>query len=56
VLRELIGGQGLIAASTQLHISEATARSHLQNIFEKTRTNRQTELLRLFFKTRSVVV
>lgn len=50
VFREIISGQGLIAASTQLRISEATARTHLRNIFEKTGTNRQTELLRLFFK------
>ncbi len=50
VFREIIGGQGLIAASTQLRISEATARTHLRNIFEKTGTRRQTELLRLFFK------
>jgi DNA-binding CsgD family transcriptional regulator len=50
VFREIISGQGLIAASTQLRITEATARTHLRNIFEKTGTKRQTELLRLFFK------
>jgi DNA-binding CsgD family transcriptional regulator len=50
VLQEIIGGQGLIAASTKLRLSEATARTHLRNIFEKTGTKRQTELLCTFFK------
>ena len=50
VLREVIAGQGLVAASTKLRISEATARTHLRHIFDKTGTKRQTELLCLFFK------
>lgn len=50
VLREIIAGQGLVAASAKLRISEATARTHLRHIFDKTGTKRQTELLCLFFK------
>jgi DNA-binding CsgD family transcriptional regulator len=50
VLREIIAGQGLVAASARLRIGEATARTHLQHIFNKTGTKRQTELLCLFFK------
>jgi DNA-binding CsgD family transcriptional regulator len=50
VLREIIGGQGLVAAAAKLRISETTARTHLQHIFDKTGTKRQTELLCLFFK------
>jgi DNA-binding CsgD family transcriptional regulator len=50
VLQEIIGGQGLLAASAKLRLSEATARTHLRNIFEKTGTKRQTELLCTFFK------
>jgi DNA-binding CsgD family transcriptional regulator len=53
VLQEIIGGQGLIAASTKLRLSEATARTHLRNIFEKTGTKRQTELLCTFFRATS---
>jgi DNA-binding CsgD family transcriptional regulator len=50
VLREIIGGQGLVAAAAKLRISETTARTHLQHIFDKTGTKRQTELLCLFFR------
>jgi DNA-binding CsgD family transcriptional regulator len=50
VLKEIVGGHGLVAAAAKLRISEATARTHLQHIFDKTGTKRQTELLCLFFK------
>ncbi len=50
VLREIVAGQGLVAAAGRLRISEATARTHLQHIFDKTGAKRQTELLCLFFK------
>jgi DNA-binding CsgD family transcriptional regulator len=50
VLREIVGGHGLLAAAVRLGLSEATARTHLQHIFEKTGAKRQTELLCLFFK------
>ena len=38
------------ATAAKLGVSEATARTHMQRIFEKTGTNRQTELLCAFFK------
>lgn len=50
VLREIVGGGGLVAAANRLLISEATARTHLQHIFDKTGAKRQTELLCQFFK------
>jgi DNA-binding CsgD family transcriptional regulator len=50
VLHEIVGGKGLIASAAKLGVSESTARTHMQRIFEKTGTNRQTELLRAFFK------
>jgi DNA-binding CsgD family transcriptional regulator len=51
VLGEIIGGQGLRAAAARLRISESTAHTHAQRIFSKTGTERQTELIRLFFET-----
>ncbi len=50
LLGELIGGSGLLAAATNLSITEATARTHATSIFEKTFTTRQTELIRRFFE------
>jgi DNA-binding CsgD family transcriptional regulator len=51
VLEEVIGGSGLLAAATDLKISEKTARTHMTHIFEKTITARQTELIRRFFES-----
>jgi DNA-binding CsgD family transcriptional regulator len=51
VLGEIIGGNGLQAAAAQLKISRATVRTHADRIFQKTGTNRQTELIRRFFET-----
>ncbi len=51
VLREIIGGSGLLAAATILKITEATARSHANRILAKTGTARQTELIRRFFES-----
>jgi DNA-binding CsgD family transcriptional regulator len=53
LLGELIGGSGLLAAATNLSITEATARTHATSIFEKTFTTRQTELIRRFFEAAS---
>lgn len=50
VLAEIICGHGLQAAAVRLKISRATARTHADNIFAKTGTNRQTELIRRFFE------
>jgi DNA-binding CsgD family transcriptional regulator len=49
VLAEIIGGQGLGAAAARLNITESTAHTHVQRIFSKTGTTRQTELIRRFF-------
>jgi len=49
VLQEIVGGQGLVKAAATLGISPTTARTHMQRIFGKTATKRQTELLCLFF-------
>src|SRR5579884_1131252 len=51
VLEEIVGGNGLPAVGAQLGISYATVRTHLQHIFAKTGTGRQTELIRQFFGT-----
>ncbi|MBO0733297.1 MAG: helix-turn-helix transcriptional regulator [Methylocapsa sp.] len=49
VLREIIGGNGILAAAAALNISEATARTHARHIYGKTGTKRQTELIHRFF-------
>jgi len=51
VLAEIIAGNGLPAAAARLKIRGETVRTHAQRIFEKTETNRQTELIRRFFET-----
>jgi DNA-binding CsgD family transcriptional regulator len=45
--REMIQADGVAAAAKRLGISYATARSHLAQIFQKTGTCRQAELIRL---------
>ena len=52
---EIIQGQGLKACAKRLKISEPTARTHLQRIFEKTGTRRQAELVRLVLASRHAV-
>jgi DNA-binding CsgD family transcriptional regulator/PAS domain-containing protein len=47
VLLALAQGLGGKEAADMLGISEATVRTHLQNIFSKTGTSRQTDVLRL---------
>jgi DNA-binding CsgD family transcriptional regulator len=44
---EVVKGSGLKACARRLRIAETTARSHLRQIFEKTGTQRQAELVRL---------
>jgi DNA-binding CsgD family transcriptional regulator len=51
VLAHLVLGKGLPEVAKQLKIAPCTARSHLDNIFQKTGTNRQAELVRVFFET-----
>ena len=44
---EILKGDGRKAAARRCGISDATAKTHLANIFEKTGTHRQAELVRL---------
>jgi DNA-binding CsgD family transcriptional regulator/PAS domain-containing protein len=47
VSREIAAGDGVAAAASRLGISYATARTHLLQIFQKTGTTRQAELVHL---------
>lgn len=47
---ELIRGDGVAAAAARLGMSYATARTHLLQIFQKTGTRRQAELVRLMLQ------
>lgn len=49
---ELLKGGGRSAAAERLGISDATARTHLTRIFEKTDTRRQSELVTLILRDR----
>jgi DNA-binding CsgD family transcriptional regulator len=44
---EILRGDGRRAAALRCGISDATAKTHLSNIFEKTGTHRQAELILL---------
>ncbi|BAW07137.1 helix-turn-helix transcriptional regulator [Nocardia seriolae] len=44
---EVLRGSGLSAVARELYISVNTARTHLRQVFAKTGTNRQAELVRL---------
>jgi DNA-binding CsgD family transcriptional regulator/PAS domain-containing protein len=48
--RELVNGDGVAAAAARLGVSYSTARTHLLQIFEKTGTSRQAELVGLMLK------
>ena len=48
--REMVKGDGVAAAAGRLKISYATARVHLLQIFQKTATCRQAELVRLMME------
>jgi DNA-binding CsgD family transcriptional regulator len=43
----IVGGCSLLAASTELHISKNTARTHMKRIYMKTETHSQVDLVRL---------
>jgi len=51
VLSVIVEGDGLPRAAETLDIAVTTARTYLQQIFQKTRTVKQAELVRLFFDT-----
>ena len=46
----VVAGHGLRAAAQQLGIAVTTARTHLQHVFEKTHTQRQSELTSLLLR------
>lgn len=48
--RELLHGDGIPAAAARLGVSRSTARTHLLELFHKTGTNRQAELVRLILQ------
>jgi DNA-binding CsgD family transcriptional regulator len=48
---EILCGRTLDQAAARLSISMNTARTHLKHVFHKTGTNRQSELLRLVFRS-----
>jgi len=52
---EVLEADGLQAAAGRLGISLATARTHLAHVFDKTRTRRQSELVRLLLQSRPAV-
>jgi DNA-binding CsgD family transcriptional regulator len=47
---ELLHGDGIPAAAERLGISRSTARTHLLELFQKTGTNRQAELVRVILQ------
>jgi DNA-binding CsgD family transcriptional regulator len=53
--REILRGDGVQAAADRLNIARATARTHLLEIFQKTGTSRQAELVRVILQ-RSVAM
>jgi DNA-binding CsgD family transcriptional regulator len=48
--REILRGDGVQAAADRLKIARATARTHLLEIFQKTGTSRQAELVRVILQ------
>ena len=48
---DLLEGKGLSWAASQNGVSLNTARTHLKHVFEKTRTHRQAELVRLILRS-----
>ncbi len=51
VLLAMAPGLGVKEAAEMLGISEATVRTHVQHIYDKTGTSKQTELMHLFMST-----
>lgn len=51
--QRLLNGETLAGAAKQLAVSESTAKTQLQHIFQKTETHRQAELVRLLLSLAS---
>ena len=51
--QQLLNGETLAGAAKQLGVSESTAKTQLQHIFQKTDTHRQAELVRLLLSLAS---
>jgi DNA-binding CsgD family transcriptional regulator len=51
LVQALLAGESLRSFALAKHVSYETARTHLRSIFLKTKTTRQTELLRLLIST-----
>jgi DNA-binding CsgD family transcriptional regulator len=51
----IVSGEGLRECARAIGIAEATARTHLHRIFEKTGTKRQAQLVRVILASRPVV-
>jgi len=47
LLESLLAGRSLAETAGVLGVATTTAKTHLENIFHKTRVNRQAELMRL---------
>lgn len=50
----VLHGHGVKDIADRLSVSQATVKTHLQHVFDKTGTHRQAELVRLLFSLRSV--
>ena len=53
VAQQLLHGQTLQQAARHLHLGSNTVKTHLQQLFEKTRTHRQQQLMRLLMAVAS---
>lgn len=51
LIHALVGGARLEEAAAQCGVTPSTARSYLKQVFEKTNTNRQAELIKLILTT-----
>ena len=50
MVSEFLNGEGIVRAAIGLGVATTTACSHLQQAFAKTGTDRQSELVELFFR------
>ena len=55
IVLALLHGQSLECVAKEASISINTAKTHLKHVFQKTRTNRQAELIRLVFRSSAML-